>query len=393
MWARSCADACLMVTAVGIPLSTSVMEGGVLGLIALTTVGLLSGWSVARRTPLDGVLLLFIGVLALSSLASGHLWEATGWPRLWVMSTYWMTAWWLRDRKHATRLVSVLLGAATVAAVYGIVQHFTGIDWYRALLGRTQRARPRVIGDTRFAVVGFFRNYLTFAHVMLFPLGWSAARASTGRLGAVAATVALVVAVVFSTARGAWLAMLALAAALAVTRGGRRGRVVVIGMVASMALAFAGSADLRSEAGRMFARTPENLGRLAIYAANLDIVRAHPLLGLGYGRYETAARPYYTAHPDADRRSHAHNNFLQIAAEAGLVGLAAFGLMFGVALWVGAGAVRHAADAQSWSTAAGAYVGVIGFLVGGLTQYNFGDNEVALALWFALAVLVRGADE
>jgi O-antigen ligase len=142
----------------------------------------------------------------------------------------------------------------------------------------------------------------------------------------------------------------------------------------------------------MFARTGENAGRVAIYAANLDIIHDHPVLGLGFGRYQDAAPRYYVAHPEADRRSHAHNNFLQIAAEAGLAGLAAFGFLYAVALRRGFEAVAGAAGADLRAAASGPLAGTIGFLVGGLTQYTFGDAEVAIAMWTALALLMRCAE-
>ena len=139
----------------------------------------------------------------------------------------------------------------------------------------------------------------------------------------------------------------------------------------------------------MFGLGGPNVGRVAIYQANLDIIHAHPVLGLGFGRYQAAALPYYTTHPLADRRSHAHSDYLQIAAEAGLTGLAAFALLFAVALRRGWTAIADAPDATVRATAAGAWAGIVGFLVGGITQYNFGDNEVAIAMWTALAVLMR----
>jgi O-antigen ligase len=141
----------------------------------------------------------------------------------------------------------------------------------------------------------------------------------------------------------------------------------------------------------MFTRGPANAGRLGIYAANLDIIRERPILGLGFGRYQSAAKPYYAAHPAADRRSHAHNNFLQIAAESGLVGLAAFGLLYATAIRRGWEAVRRASRV-TWPAAAGGFAGLLGFLVGGLTQYTFGDAEVAITMWVAVAVLLRSGE-
>jgi len=416
--ARRAADALLAFTGAAIPLSTTGMEAGVLGLAALSVAALAGGWGVVRTTPLDGVLALFAGVLALSTLASGHPLQASGWIRLWIVLAYFVVFWWLRDRAHAVRLAQVIVGAGAVAAAYGILQHFTGADWYRTLLGRptyvypreagtgilqhftgadwyrTLLGRPtyvypREAGTSGYAVVGFFRSYLTFAHVMIFPLAWALAGALAGGAAALGAALLAVLALAFSTARGAWLGALAVAAALALVARDRRARLVLPACAVAAGLAFAVTPALRAEAAHMFSAGGPNAGRVGIYRANLDIVHERPLLGLGFGRYRTAAPRYYAAYPAADRRSHAHNNFLQMAAEAGLTGLAAFGLVYATVLRRGAEAIARAPDPATWAAAAGAWAGVIGFLVGGLTQYTFGDAEVAIAMWVALAILAR----
>jgi len=169
----------------------------------------------------------------------------------------------------------------------------------------------------------------------------------------------------------------------------RRARLVLPACAVAAGLAFAVTPALRVEAAHMFSTGDANAGRVGIYRANLDIVHERPILGLGFGRYQWAAPPYYEAYPAADRRSHAHNNFLQMASEAGLTGLAAFGLVYATVLRRGAEAIARARDPATWAAAAGAWAGVIGFLVGGLTQYTFGDAEVAIAMWVALAVLAR----
>src|SRR5579884_2252495 len=301
------------------------MEGGVLALGGLTLLAGIRGRAVLRRTPLDAVLAVFYGTLALSTLASGHPLAAPGWLRLWVVLTFFVVAWWVRDRRHAAQLARVVAVAGTVAAAYGIVQHFTGVDWYRGLLGRPRRIAPRAPGAAGFAVVGFFRNYLTFAHVMIFPFAWTTAAALAGRRWGVAAAVLTAVAIVFSTARGAWLAAAATVGALAAIARRRAAAALLAGLALLAAAVLLASPDRRAEVQGMFGLGGMNAPRVAIYRANLDIVHDHPLLGLGFGRYAAAAAPYYDAHPAADRRSHAHSNYLQLAAEAGLTGLRAFG--------------------------------------------------------------------
>src|SRR6185503_13099569 len=77
-WARGAADALLAFTVVSIPLSTSGMQIGVVGLAILAGAAAVGRWGILRRTPLDGALALLFGVLAASTLASGDPLRAGG---------------------------------------------------------------------------------------------------------------------------------------------------------------------------------------------------------------------------------------------------------------------------------------------------------------------------
>lgn len=364
-----------------------------MGLGVLSIVAVVAGWGVVRRTPLDLVLAIFYATLLLSTLASGHPLEAVAWGPSWVVLAYFVVVWWTRDGAHVVRLVRLVVLAGAISGAYGIAQHFTGIDWYRALLGRPTQVARRGAGDSGYAVVGFYRSYLTFAHTMIPPFAWAGAGAVRGGRGAAVAAALLVVAIVFSTARGAWIAALVVGGTLVALAAARRAVGVAVALAVLGGAVLATSPALRLEAQQMFALGGVNAGRLGIYRANLEIVHEHPLFGLGFGRYRTAARPYYDRHPDADRRSHAHNNYLQMGAEAGLLGLAAFMLVYAVALRDGLVAVRGGPGEGEWAAAAGAWAAIVGFLVGGVTQYTFGDGEVAIAMWVAMAVLARLGEE
>jgi putative inorganic carbon (HCO3(-)) transporter len=389
---RRLADVLLAFTAASVPLSISGMQIGMVALAVLAAAGVGRSWNVVRRTPLDGVLAICAGVLALSTLVGGHVLQSGDWLRQWSVLAYFVVFWWLRDRDHARRLALVVVIAGGVAGAYGILQHFTGADWYRSLVGVATRALPRVAGAEGFAVVGFFRNYLTFAHAMIFPLAWAGAFAIAGSVTAAVAAVLITFAVIFSTARGVWLAAVAGGALLA-GLSGRRG-VLLLGAAAVVAaIAVAGSAGLREQAAPIFTFGGENTARLEIWRANLDIIHDHPLLGLGFGHYRGPAAPYYDRHPEADRRSHAHSNVLQVAAEGGLIGLAAFCLVFAVILRRGFGAIAGTRSPGEWATVVGGCTGMVTFLLAGLTQYSFGDAEVAIGMWLTTAVLMRCAED
>ena len=382
LW-RKAANGCLLLTAASIPLSTSGMQIGIGALVLLALIARLTGRHVVRRTPLDLLLACVAIAFALSTLASDRPLNAPGWGRLWVVIGYFGIFWWLDDEEAVGRFVTTLVAAGALAAVYGIVQHFTGIDWYRELLGRPSPLHPRVEDAGGFASVGFFRNYLTFAHVLLVPFAFALA-GSARRIARVTLPL-LATALVFSTARGAWLAAGGVTALHALAS---RGRWTLLVLPLATCLALAASPGLRTQVTSAFTAAA-NQGRVGIWRANLDIIRERPVFGLGFGRYRNVAGRYYVRHPEADRRSHAHTPFLQVAAEAGLVGLAAFTLLFATILRFGIEAVRGASTPARRALALGGTLAVTGFLLGGLTQYTLGDSEVATAMWAAVAVLMR----
>ena len=71
-----------------------------------------------------------------------------------------------------------------------------------------------------------------------------------------------------------------------------------------------------------------NLARLGVYQDTLALVADHPVVGVGPGMYVWRFRPYQTV--DGDRLyDHAHNDYLETAAEWGIVAaVAVWGFVF-----------------------------------------------------------------
>jgi O-antigen ligase len=132
--------------------------------------------------------------------------------------------------------------------------------------------------------------------------------------------------------------------------------------------------------------------RLAHWVAGLRMFRAHPLLGVGAGNYDAAYQRYKVPGWD-ESLTHAHNYYINAAAETGALGLLAFLALIGVALWVAWRATR----ATDWRRGAhGALAGVdaravaigCGAVVVALCVHNFTDNLFvhAMELQFALTL-------
>jgi O-antigen ligase len=121
------------------------------------------------------------------------------------------------------------------------------------------------------------------------------------------------------------------------------------------------------------------------------MIKERPLFGWGYGNYKKFRDPYYQRYPQADRTAHAHNNFLQIWVDGGLVGLVAFLYLLWAIVGYGwqAYCLLPVGTEPLRSLALGGTLSICSFVLGGLTQYNFGDAEVVIVFWAVTGVVVR----
>ncbi len=130
--------------------------------------------------------------------------------------------------------------------------------------------------------------------------------------------------------------------------------------------------------------------RLMYWQAALRMVQAHPLLGVGvntfvkaYPSYRVAGDPYAALGP------YAHNQYLQVAAELGLVGLAVFAAVL-VRLFL---ALRRGLAGRSerpFEAAVGAGVGagLVGYLILGGLESSLFYGRGSLIFWMMAGLLM-----
>lgn len=349
-------------------------------------------------TPLDRPLLGVFAALFLSSLLSpAVLPSLLGYRRLWLVGAFFATYHLIKEPREAWRLVSLLVIVAAVGAVHGLVQHFTGIDLARQLVGKEPKLTPFWFGRQEgFRAEGFFPTGITYAHNLSFPLTFLTVWLFTPqvpwprRLALLAGWGLMIFALLFSLTRGVWLAYALVLIVLGAVRGGRALLAVgVCGVLLAVAL-FSAGFGVRERATEIF-DLAANIGRSQIWQANLDMIKERPLTGWGYGNYKKFRGPYYQRYPAADTTAHAHSNFLQIWVDGGLLGLGAFLYLFWVMLRLGWQAYqRLPSEAEVLrGLALGGTLSIAGFLLGGLTQYNFGDAEVVIVLWATMGLVLR----
>jgi O-antigen ligase len=137
-------------------------------------------------------------------------------------------------------------------------------------------------------------------------------------------------------------------------------------------------------------QTDSNLHRSITRRTGIEMIRAHPMLGLGpevmkdpaqFDRYVPAdiARPLPTGW-----YGHLHNIYIQYAAERGIPTMLAMMWLIGKVLWDFASALRgKLAKTEARFVLHGAIAMILAILAEGLLEYNLGDSEV-LTLFLAM---------
>lgn len=138
--------------------------------------------------------------------------------------------------------------------------------------------------------------------------------------------------------------------------------------------------------------------RRIIWSDTLDLIRAHPWLGVGPGNYELFL-PAYRSVPRhrvwkelMGKRTHvpyhAHNEYLEIWAESGLFGLAAALWLLGGVLWLGFRFLSARQESATRAISCGCLAGMVATLVHCLFSFNLQDPVSAVHFWLLGGLLI-----
>ena len=342
-----------------------------------------------RHHPLTPPFVAFAGITLLSAAFSGN----PGWS-FWIardllrIATFYLVLLCTHDSRHALRLWQAFLVALTLMAGYGLLQGYlcgvrpTAVPaaWLAELCTHAQRVR------------GPFSIYMTFGGVLflgvLFFLAYLANvpwRRAWWMLPGAAVTVA---ALALTYSRNAWLGLAAGALGLVLTAR-RATRIVAVLLAAVVLVALVMPGPVAHRARSMIdVDDPTVRDRVAMWRAGLGMIAEHPLLGVGPG--EVRAWYQHYRRPEAIRQStgHLHNSAIQIAAERGLPALAVWVWLWIVFFREGWRILTRAGRESPGRRAlvCAGLAGVLGFLVAGLFEHNFGDGEVVMLVYALMAL-------
>lgn len=241
------------------------------------------------------------------------------------------------------------------------------------------------------ASLGFGQpNALGLFLAVLLPLAFHRVAVSRGpaRLAATAATAAAGLGLVATFSRASWVAVVA--GVLAPVLAGRHRQAAR----AALALA-AGALAVEAATGMLSDTAVRTLGdwvleqRAALFLAGVQMFLDRPILGVGPGGFAEQVEVYAARIPGLwDYQATPHNAYVQMAAEAGIVGLLVFLLFLGACLTAFLRAARTPALAREESLRRALLCSLVTLLVAsmGIWPFAHGSGEavvLVLALGFS----------
>jgi O-antigen ligase len=318
------------------PLASVGLAGCALGALwvawrgGVTARGALRAWA-----PLGA----FLAWALLAPLVAGHPPSGTGVARaldLLGIPVAAVAVGQLSDARRV-RLAWVLAGVLLVSCAVAGLQHygawpraeaFSSLAWTRLPFDRVYEPVPGAEG--RFMGGGLLFHRLKFSHVgglaVAFALGAGLRLEGRRRAAALGvAAVGFVSIALFPYARAAVVAGVAVMGWVVLRGLPRRTALWACVAVAGLgAVTVAGNRPLRERF--LTSSTAEGSGdRSALLETGLRALRAHPLAGVGLGRFQ--ARRFATPDMPRQAREHpgkAHNQYLSVAAETGVPGALLF---------------------------------------------------------------------
>jgi len=294
----------------------------------------------------------------------------------------------VRTAGDVKRLAAGAAFCVLVSGVYGICQRIQGVEVNPSYVD--MEVNPGMPGR----VYSFFDNPNTFAEVLilLLPLVLAlviCSKSLPGRLAALCTLAMGVAALGMTYSRASWVGIACAAAVFVILWKPRCIPVFLILCVAAIPL-------LPSTIwNRILTITntsdTSTSSRFPLYEAAIAVIRKSPVFGAGLGGAATQAyiRDYQLYHGSAPF-VHAHNFYMQVWLEAGVLGVTSLlaSLLWGIRR--AAATVRGCTDSAVRTLTCACAASMCGIMVCGLADYPWHYPRVMCIFWFVFALMLSG---
>ncbi len=239
------------------------------------------------------------------------------------------------------------------------------------------------LGKDRLSV---FQHYMTtgglkmIVSLLLMPFVFAEETRKRDRLFFVGTLIPILLSLLLTNTRSSWLGFLA---GMAVV-GGLYYKKLLGGLVALVVVFFFFAPQNQIDRAKSIVdlEHPNNVGRVKMWTTGIEMWKDKPIFGFGdidlyepYSRYRT---------PGIDEPAgHLHNNYIHLLVTLGVGGFAVvMFLFFKIVQTQYLIFARNKSNAFPRNISLGALAVFAGFLVNGFFEWNFGDHEIMVFVWF-----------
>ena len=323
------------------------------------------------RLPIDTPILLYAGLSLAAALLSFHpIVSLVASKKLFLLLVPYLLVSSLRRKETLYSLVIVVVIMADLGALMGLWQYRFG-----------------ALGGLNDRIHGFVGHYMTYSGLLMAVAVLATAQALhvNKHRGFFLASLALILpTLILTLTRSAWLGTLV---AMVVLLFLRNWRLLVLVPAVAVVVGLLLPQEVERRLGSFASPDTSGWDRVYMLRAGAAMIGNHPLFGVGPEMVAEVYPIYVVPEASQHQNPHLHNNFVQIAAERGI--LCAIAWLWVVMLGFGASVVayrRAAEDPVARGISAGAMGVVLSGFVAGLFEFNFGDSEFQMLFLFAMSL-------
>jgi putative inorganic carbon (HCO3(-)) transporter len=381
---------CILAVTFFLPLSLKI-SSGLLGLCGLLWLGKMV---VMRRmdfkaTPFDW------GIALLVALSAASIWSSPdrgfsfyNYYNLMgrYILIYYLVVNNVRSVEQVKRLIWVMLGSAALVSLYGFHQYFFG-----AKVSAAEWVDGEQFPDIKMRVFSTLENpnllagFLVTMMAVAAGMGYKSNAAKSKML--LFSLVAMFGGCLLLTySRGAWLSVLAIIGMYGFLCNRKIFWLLLLFPIAAL---FAHDALLERIMSIMNPTDTSSTLRIALWESTIAMIADKPLLGIGWGAYWMVYPEYdfFINNPNT-KILHAHNMYLNIAAEIGIPGLIAFVTMMVGHVRLALASIGKTAPKWSSGVMLGIVGAICGLIVNGFTDYVLFSMQLSMLFWLLNALIV-----
>ena len=297
--------------------------------------------------------------------------------RLWILRyvVFVTIAAFIKRRDYLINMLTVFLAVSSVECLFTLVQ---------VLKHTKPDGRGWGFGGNPLTLGGIMCMLLPVALVILMDSGFERRLNKAASL----AVVSILVGLLCNKSRGAWLTDMVVVPIATFRYLKQNGKYLAVVLAVFLGIAgfMAGSPQYvqRVQSITNITTDRSNVDRIWVWKSAKDMVKDHPATGIGLGRFRERYQADYKYVQESQNLTHAHNNFMQVSAESGIVGLSGFLYFIGYYLYRSLRNYRNNRNPYDILV----FVTIFGYLcLFGLIDYSLGFSTGMRIMWFLLAVL------